>query len=808
MAMRPGRFYAALFVLTFSTLALEIVQTRLLSVVTWYHLAFFVISSAMFGMTAGAVWIYLRRDRFTQATMSGDLTMLAAAFAVTTALSLAFQVTLAPTLVPSVSTAVVFLELALALAIPFFFSGAAVSLALTRSPFPIGRVYAVDLAGAALGCLGALALLELTDAPSAILWTAAGSAAAATLFQGSGIGERAPARRGHAAWLARPGLLLAVLLAAALANGATSHGLQPILVKNKIEGRGRSILFERWNTFSRISAAPPFVGAPGLWGRSSALPADVQAEQIYMRIDGEAGTGMHRFDGDFGRVHYLAYDVTNLAYYVRRSGRAAVIGVGGGRDVLSALSFGFRDVTGVEINPIFIDLLVRREPFTSFAGLASRDDVRLVVDEARSWMTRTRNRFDLIQMSMIDTWAATGAGAFTLTENGLYTLEAWTMMLDRLTPEGVFTVSRWYAPSELSETGRMVSLATASLLESGIEEPRRHLFLASSGRVATLLLARSPLPSGQLDTLRRVCRDLGYEVLVDPETRSSSALLEGMLSARSRPELERVALSSGLDLKPPTDERPFFFNLLPLDRPLLVLRYLDREVGVVRGNLTATLTLGLILVISILLVAATIVFPLAPAAREAGRRTVLGGTAFFALLGLGFMLAEMGLLQRLSVFLGHPVYSLSVVLFSLILTTGAGSFVSDRFPLKRLGRFLPWALAIGLYLVSLPLWLPVTLAAFQTSETPMRILLCTAVIAPGGFLMGFGFPTGMRLAQAADPRPTPWFWGINGAAGVLASVLAVTLSIALGIGWTVTLAGLAYWATIPAALVLGFPART
>ncbi len=172
-----------------------------------------------------------------------------------------------------------------------------------------------------------------------------------------------------------------------------------------------------------------------------------------MAIDGSAGTSMYRFDGDFGKLDFLKYDVTNLAYYIRHAGRAAVIGVGGGRDILSAHLFGFQDITGVELNPIFIEMLSRM--LRSYNHLVDLPGTRVFVDEARSWFARSADHFDSIEMSLVDTWASTGAGAFSLSENGLYTLQGWRTFFDHLAPSGVFTVSRWFSPANVNETGRM-----------------------------------------------------------------------------------------------------------------------------------------------------------------------------------------------------------------------------------------------------------------------------------------------------------------------------------------------------------------
>ena len=328
--MKRFNFYGGLFLVTSATLMLQLIQTRILSVVAWYHLAFFVISVAMFGLTAGAVWVYLRRDRFTEGTLSHDLTWFSTAFAVTTALSLAIQLTLAPVTGPTIVTALIWAELAVCLSVPFFFSGVVVSLALTRSPYPIGRVYGVDLAGAALGCLGVLVLLDTVDGPTAVLWVAAMTAVAAMLFARSGIGT-APRDKPHfARVLLRPAPVAVVLAVAALANGlASPWGLHPLFVKGKTETLNDRI-FEEWNSFSRVIVFDRGNPHPHMWGPSPTYrKEDWPVEQRGMNIDGAAGTTAFRIDSDAEEAGFLRYDVTNLAYYLPDQERAAIIGVGG-----------------------------------------------------------------------------------------------------------------------------------------------------------------------------------------------------------------------------------------------------------------------------------------------------------------------------------------------------------------------------------------------------------------------------------------------------------------------------------------------
>jgi SAM-dependent methyltransferase len=786
---RRLRFYAGLGLITAGTLMLQIIETRIISVTSWYHLAFFVISIAMFGLTAGAVWVYVRRETYRPEQLSYHLSVASLGFALATVFALLVQLTIVTGLPASIMAVIVWAEFTVALSLPFFFAGVVVSLSLTRSPYPIGIVYGADLLGAGLGCVGVLGLLSLVSGPSAVLWVAAFVAAGGLLFAAANLGTTPSGRTVGTALFRHRRSVLGGLVVLALANSVAGQGIRPTIVKESIE-RPERIAYEKWNSFSRITVDHSATMAPALWGPSPRLPRQ-EVEQRWMNIDGGAGTAVYRFSGDLGEISFLRYDVTNLAYAIPGLETGAVIGVGGGRDLLSARLFGVEKVVGVEINPIFVDLLTRR--FADYNAVARQPGVAFEIDEARSWFARTDRFFDLIQMSLIDTWAATGAGAFTLSENGLYTVEAWQIFLERLKPDGVFTVSRWHAPGEVNETGRMVSLAVASLQKLGATEPRRHLFMASSGHVATLVMTRAPLSGRALAALERAVAAYDFAVLVSPQSVAASPLLESLVAAPDQEALARVTQASSLDLSAPTDARPFFFNQLRFERLFNEdLSALASSGGVVGGNLSATLTLAILILISVFIVATTIIAPLGSTVRSVGATLAVAGTAYFALIGIGFMMAEIGLLQRMSVFLGHPVYALSVVLFSLIVSTGIGSLASERFPLNSGARLIGWSAVSSLYLFLLPSWLPSALLGLESAGLLFRAGLAVVVLGPAGFLMGFGFPTGMRLVSRIDQGPTPWFWGINGAAGVLAAGVAVLTSIAFSIDTTLRIGAVCY----------------
>jgi hypothetical protein len=406
-------------------------------------------------------------------------------------------------------------------------------------------------------------------------------------------------------------------------------------------------------------------------------------------------------------------------------------------------------------------------------------------------------------MSMIDTWAATGAGAFSLSENGLYTLEGWRAFLKTLNKDGIFTVSRWYGSGEVNETGRMVGLATAALLDAGVKDARPHIFVANAHNIATLVLSKEPFTEEQLRILHDAVRDDGFSELISPDRPPGSELLRQIVESRDLASLNRVLGSTYLDLTVPTDNRPFFFNelrIFAIPNPVKFLQNLNS--GVILGNLIASAVLMMILLISIVAVIATILVPLKSAARECPRSLVIAGSLYFSLIGMGFMLAEIAMLQYFSVYLGHPTYSLSVCLFSLILASGLGSLTSDWLKLNTRGMLLVWGCMVVAYLAIMQWLLPSIFQSTTSRERLVRIGISLAAIMPLGFLLGFAFPTGMRLVSAIDTQPTPWFWGINGATGVLASVMGVIFSMSFGINVTMLISAACYLLVIPTSFAL------
>ena len=792
---------SGLFLVTLATLMLEILDSRLLSVLTWYHLAFLTVSLAMLGMAAGAVLVFVAGERYTGQRAVEELPRITGWFALAIPVMHVANLILGIPVLEQFNvrevSAIVFAILVLGL--PFLLAGIAVTLALTRSGGSANRLYAADLLGAALGCLLVVPLLDRTNITSVAFTAGAVAAAGAYCFDrftlvrlGVGTTAESPRRRGDRRRFS-VALCLGLLAAAAL-NAVDKPRIGVVYAKEHVfrEGDSTDLNEERvewsaWNTHSYVTISPPFSGPAFYWGAGRGAE-QFQATHARILIDADAGTPITKWDGNSANLGWVAYDITTLPYHLRK-GSAGIIGVGGGRDILSALWGGNTSVTGIEINNNLLRAL--HGPYRDFANLVNRPEVQLVHGEARSYLSRTDKRFDVLQMSLIDTWAATGAGAFTLTENGLYTIEGWRLFLNRLAPGGLFSVSRWFAPGATSETSRLLALAVAALLDRGVHRPLDHMAMLSRHKVATLIVSNQPLTDDDRSVITTLAAERQFDVVVSPWTGSVDPFLAGIVKSTSVRELDAAIRHPMFDLTPPTDERPFFFNTL---KPSSFHKAFDvpRD-GVVSGNLRATWTLVLLFIIATILVTGIIIFPLVrsglPAMESASFAT---SAAYFGMIGVGYMLIQIPILQRFSVYLGHPTYTFAIILFSMICFTGIGSFVSDRFPVERNRWVLKLPLAIGAAVLLLIYAIQPTMDATIQFGLPVRSFVVIACTAPISVLLGFCFPVGMVLVGRLSPEATAWMWGVNGAAGVLASIMAVGISMWLGIHVNLLVAGFLY----------------
>src|SRR5687768_2151331 len=472
----------------------ELALTRIFSVTMYYHFAFLAISIALFGLSASGVLVYVGRHQLARQSTRQLLTAGATAHGIATLAALACLVRIRVGLNYSPENLALMLAIYALAALPFFTGGAVISLAFARLTTRINLLYAADLIGAAAGCLALIPLLNQLGAPGVVMIAAALSVLAA-------VGFTPAARRRQVALVAVA--IMAVPAAAQLAR------LGPFDIVDTKGHEGDRVLFSKWNSFSRVAV---YDRAHGEWSLSPTFTGS-RGESLFMDIDSAASTPIVKGTGRPEDAAYLRYELTALAYgFVERpSGfTALVIGPGGGRDLLSALVFGATRVDGVEINPIIVrDVMLQR--FRDYSGNLYTDPrVAIHVDDGRSFVRRSTSKYDVIQASLVDTWAATAAGAYTLTENSLYTAEAFGEYLDHLSDTGVLTITRW-----VFDGLRLVSLAQEACDARGLDAAR-HLAIVRYDRVATFLLEKEPFTAEEVERLQARSRELGFTILYAP----------------------------------------------------------------------------------------------------------------------------------------------------------------------------------------------------------------------------------------------------------------------------------------------------
>src|SRR5215467_13561734 len=529
----------------------ELALTRIFSVVMYYHFAFLAISIALFGLSASGVFAYVARrwlDRYDTGTL---LAVESVIYAVFTLVALFALVRLRIGLVYSPQNLMLMLATYALAALPFFTGGLVLTLAISRLSGRINAVYASDLIGAAAGCLVLIPLLDRVGAPGVVLTAAALALTAAVLFAPSRLRLRIAAGA-------------FVVIAAAL--GGQVSGIAGFDIGEAKGHVGDRALFTKWNSFSRIGV---YERTHDNWSLSQTYTGPLPRTR-YMDIDAAASTPILELAPDLSNAQFLRYELTAVAYRLKQPGFCAlVIGPGGGRDLVSALVFGAGRVDGVEVNPIIADDVMRRE-FAKFSGgIYAHPRVHVVVDDGRSFVRGANSRYDIIQASLVDTWAATAAGAYTLTENTLYTVEAFNDYIDHLTDDGVLTMTRW-----VMDGLRLVSLAQDAGEARGWNVAR-HLAIVQSDRVQTFMLKRSEFTPQEIATLRAAAHDLQFNLIYAPtfDGETAPALpidwVDGMPTA-DYARLIRAADRHGFyasykqDIRPTTDDRPFFFHTTKL----------------------------------------------------------------------------------------------------------------------------------------------------------------------------------------------------------------------------------------------------
>lgn len=771
---------AAIALTSFSALLLELALTRLFSVVLFYHFAFLAISVALLGLGAGGVFAYLWRNwlmRFSTRDLAATLCTINSA-AIFCALEVVLHVPVSLEL--SRWNLARLTALYLASAVPFFFTGLIFSVVFARETHHVTRLYGADLLGGAVACLAVVPLLNWIGGPNAILFSALAMAAAAIVWAPARSAGLSPVTRWRLPWI------VCAILITLIAVNHSGRLIDVIYAKGMFRDKSW-VEFAKWNAISRVEVDNQ--------GGAKAIVIDADASTYIMNTD------PHNWGAEWKKNLMSAPPA--LANVLRPRGDYAIIGPGGGVDVLRALANGSPNVTGIEINPIIADT-VMRDRYASYAyHLYERPEVHIHVTDGRSFIRNSRAQYDVIQMTLVDTWASTAAGAFALSENSLYTANAFREYFQHLRPDGLIAITRWEF-RQPREALRVVSVAMDALHQLGIANPARHFIVVSEGELnedgipVVILAKKSPFTANEeADVIRHLESYDELQPLYLPSAPGPNPF--SALIARNDPWA--FARGYAYNVAPVSDDAPFFFFTLKLNQ-------LFGNEGLRSGidwkvNL-GVLVLGMVLLISFAAVLTFLILPLLfGGARPGSHRSM--SLLYFVAVGLGFILVEIAFIQRFVLFLGHPTYALTVVIFLLLLSSGVGSLLSRRWLSDPARVWIP-LLALAAAILVFVLALPPLLNALVGLPFVVKLVVSALLLVPLGIAMGMPFPSGLRaLAGAAAANAgnaVEWAWAMNAAASVLGSVLAMVIAIQWGLTVTLACGAAAYLLAIALARTL------
>ena len=755
---------------SFAALLLELALTRLFSVVLFYHFAFLAISIALLGLGAGGVFAYLRKSWLTRFETRNLAAWLCVANALLIPIVLEVVLHTPVSLELSKANFLRLTAIYVASAIPFFLTGLQFSIIFARECGHIPRLYGADLSGGALACLGVVPLLNFLGGPNTILFAALVAAVAGSVWATT-------------AGLRRVTLTVASVLLGLIAANHSGKLFDVVYAKGEFRDPAK-VEFARWNAISRVEV-------------------DRQDDAKVIVIDADANTFIMNSDprqwqGTSWQKNLMSAPPA-LVNVLRPHGEYAIIGPGGGVDVLRALANGSPDVTGIEINPIIANTIMRDRYADYSFHLYQRPEVHLHVTDGRSFVRNAKQQYDVVQMTLVDTWASTAAGAFALSENSLYTVEAFQEYFEHLKPDGMIAITRWEF-QQPREALRVVSVAMEALHRLGVENPAKNFIVVSEGDLdedglpVVVLAKKTAFTPEEEDAVEKHLNR--YPALValyqpsDPGDNPFSTLI-----ATNDPS--KFARQYAYNVAPVNDNAPFFFFTLKLGQ---ILRPESLQQGIDWKVNLGVAVLGMVLIISVVAVLAFLVIPLAMRQRRQERSV---GLLYFVAVGLGYIMVEIAFIQRFVLFLGHPTYALTVVVFLLLLSSGAGSLASRRWLGQSGSAWLPLTIIVA----ALPLYvfiLPGLLNALVGVGFIAKLLISAALLVPLGFAMGMPFPTGLRtLANAAAAKASSggenvveWAWAMNAASSVLGSVLAMVIAIEFGLNITLACGAGAYLAAL------------
>jgi len=747
--------FISIFLISFSILSYEILLMRIFSIISWSHFAYMVISIALLGFGVSGTFISLLQKGFKK-----HFYLFFAIFSFLFSLSLPLCFALSQRIPFSPFLIVWYrgeylrlLEYYLVFLIPFFLGATCIGLSFLKFSQEIPKVYFANLLGSGAGALGIILIMYLLP-PISIIGVITVLAFLSALFSAINFPRKI--------------LVMATIIFSVFILLFFLYPPQPQISQYKglsvaLKLPQAKIISQRFSPLARLDVvkSPAIRYAPGLsLNFKGKIPP-----QLALFIDADSMCPITNFQGDLSNVRYLDYTTSALPYHLLNEPSVLILGAGGGSEVLTALYHKASSIEAVEVNPQVIDLL--QGEYAEFSNhLYSYPQVRVKIAEGRGFIESTDEKYGLIQITLLDSFSSSSAGVYATSESYLYTIEAIKNYIEHLTPEGILSVTRW-VKTPPRDGIKMFATAVESLEKMGIKDPSSHLIFIRSWATSTLLIGRSPFTPSQIGTVKKFIEERLFDPIWYPGISSKKVNRYNILNEPYYYEASQRILSEGRKdfyqdylfyVRPATDDRPYFFHFFKWKSLPYLLKTLGRawipfmEWGYIILIATLIQAIG----ISILLIVLPLFFL---KKKKSVLRDKLRIFLYFLCLGVGYMFMEVSFIQKFTLFLFYPIYSVAVVIAGFLIFSGWGSYFSRRIHLKRASTI---EVAVGgIIVISLGylLWLNDIFASFIWLPDWLRILFSVLLIAPLAFFMGMPFPLGLGKVSYNRPLLVPWAWG-------------------------------------------------
>lgn len=768
-----------IFFISFSVLSIEVIYSKIFAVLTYYHFSSMIISIALLGFGAAGSYITLtyskntRSDSFIYANTLYFLISNIICFFLIIKLRF-FPIKLLNDWTNQMSLLFYYLILS----IPFFFAGKILSFVFTRYAKDIGSLYFWDLLGGGIGSFSVFIFLRYFSGPEIIHLISLILCFVLLIF--------ILFYRRKKIWVLIPMMIILGMIIQDI------HKNKKMLVhpppskegfnwSPPWKGRG-DIEYSKWDIIERLDITKSF--RRGIWdfgGDISSTYRDQKMELRYMFKDGIASTGILRINQKISNYDFLKGYLQAAPYHIKRYNSVISIGFGGGIDLWIAAHHKLKKIIGVEINPLKVKIL--KHEYNEYSGRIAQKAI-LIPEDGRHYLSRIKSKIDVIQMSGLDSSPALASGAFAMSENYVFTQEAIKIMLNCLNPDGVISINRIiFDPPR--ESLRMVTTMAAAIAGQQESEIAPHFFIVRGNRWANILLKKSPFQPEEIENLKKWVREMNFRIIFNPLDHRIENTFSRFLRMDGQARKDFIR-NYPYRINPSTDDAPFFFQYYKW-------KNLFRE-KTESWSYAIHMPVGLkIIIYSIIQITILgflfIIVPLRKKSISFVPGISLNTIFYFASIGMGFILIEIILIQKFIVFLGNPMYSLSVILFTILVMSGIGSFVSKRI-ISLSPRIIPaiFGAIIGISLLY-NFFLGSILNQMMGYTTVTRIIISIVILSPLSFLMGMPFPSGVRSLSKKYQPLIPWAWAVNSIFTVFGSVFCLFLSLSLGfkVSWLIAL---------------------